>query len=171
MIMNGEGQANPTTTVDVQDVPEAQRINLSMNQPGSLFQLPSSEGSMSEGSIWSGDLKANVDQALKLMTMFPDYLTIAFREYRTPITTVGLVMVAGLSIAVADGVLDRLNAIPFFAPTFELIGLGFSAWFVFRYMLYADSRKELVADYEDVKKRIVGSMTQASEDAPKLDAE
>lgn len=154
MTTNGDSQTTPSTTVEVQDISEAKRINISMDQPGSLFQLPSSEGTMLPGNV-----KESADQILKFMAMFPDYLTEAFGEYQKPITTVGLLLVAGLSVAVADGVLDRLNAIPLFAPTFELIGLGFSAWFIFRYMLYAESRKELVADYEDIKQRIVGGIT------------
>lgn len=156
--MTTNGTPDTSTTVEVQELEEAKRINLSMDQPGSLYQLPSSEG-----SLLPGDMKETADKAIKLIALLPDYLTQAFGEYRKSTTTVGLILLAGLSIAVADGVLDRLNAIPLFAPTFELIGLGFSAWFVFRYMLYADTRKELVADYEDVKKRIVGSMTHDSD--------
>ena len=65
---------------------------------------------------------------------------------------------ASLTIAVADGILDRLNTIPLFAPTFELIGLGFSGWFIFRYLLYAESRQELKQEIDVVKDKIVGSM-------------
>ena len=129
---------NHSTTVEVQEVEEVQNLNISVEQPGSLFQMPSTGG-----NLISGDVKETADKVLGFLGMFPDYLTEAYDEYQKPITTIGLIVVAGLSIAVADGILDRLNTIPLFAPSFELIGLGFSGWFIFRYLLYAESRQDL----------------------------
>ncbi|THU59069.1 hypothetical protein C4D60_Mb03t21100 [Musa balbisiana] len=39
----------------------------------------------------------------------------------------------------------------------ELVGLGYTGWFVYRYLLYKDSRKELATDIEDLKKKIAGT--------------
>ena len=36
----------------------------------------------------------------------------------------------------------------------ELVGLGYSAWFVYRYLLFKSSREELLADVEELKKKI-----------------
>lgn len=33
---------------------------------------------------------------------------------------------------------------------------GYTAWFVYRYLLFKDSREELVKDVEDLKKKITG---------------
>jgi hypothetical protein len=38
----------------------------------------------------------------------------------------------------------------------ELIGLGYSSWFVYRYLLFKDNRKDLVADVEELKSKIGG---------------
>jgi len=37
---------------------------------------------------------------------------------------------------------------------FELVGLGYSAWFTYRYLLFKSSREELVEDIESLKKKI-----------------
>jgi hypothetical protein len=37
---------------------------------------------------------------------------------------------------------------------FELVGLGYSAWFTYRYLLFKSSREELVEDIETLKKKI-----------------
>ena len=158
MTTSEQDNGNHSPTVDVQEINEAQRVDISMEQPGTLFQVPSSNS-----NLLPEDIKGTADKVLGFMGSFPDYLTEAYGEYRKPMTTVGLLVVASLTVAVADGILDRLNSIPLFAPTFELIGLGFSGWFIFRYLLYAESRQELKQEVDIVKSRIVGSIKQLEE--------
>lgn len=38
----------------------------------------------------------------------------------------------------------------------ELVGLGYSTWFVYRYVLYKDSRKELVEQFDALKEKVSG---------------
>ncbi len=125
-------------------------LNVNTEVPGTLQKLPS--GASADSSEWM----EVVDKGLQVLAVFPDFLGKVLGEYRSPLTTVGLILFAGLGIAVADGVLTRLNTIPLFAPTFELVGLGFTGWFVIRYLLYADTRRELLSEYEDIKGRIAG---------------
>ena len=53
--------------------------------------------------------------------------------------------------------LDALNGIPLVSPTFELIGIGYSAWFVNRYLLKASNRQELAQEIQGLKQQVVGS--------------
>ncbi|CAI0469736.1 unnamed protein product [Linum tenue] len=39
----------------------------------------------------------------------------------------------------------------------ELVGLGYTGWFVYRYLLFKQSRKELATDIETLKKKIAGT--------------
>uniref|UniRef100_A0A0D9VKM3 Cyanobacterial aminoacyl-tRNA synthetase CAAD domain-containing protein n=1 Tax=Leersia perrieri TaxID=77586 RepID=A0A0D9VKM3_9ORYZ len=39
----------------------------------------------------------------------------------------------------------------------EFVGLGYTGWFVYRYLLFKESRKELSDDIESLKKRIAGT--------------
>ena len=53
-------------------------------------------------------------------------------------------------------VLDALNDIPLVAPTFELIGIGYSVWFVYRYLLKASTRQELTGEISTLKSQVMG---------------
>jgi hypothetical protein len=127
-------------------------LDLNTVAPGTLLKLPTSDN-----NLISPELQEQVENVFRFLTTLPDYFNGNLGEYRKPLTTVGLILVAGLGVAVADGVLTRLNTIPLFAPTFELIGLGFTGWLTFRYLLYADTRHELLDAYDQVKDRITGN--------------
>ncbi len=62
--------------------------------------------------------------------------------------------IVGVKVLLA--ILDALNDIPLVAPTFELIGIGYSAWFVYRYLLKASTRKELTTEITTLKSQVVG---------------
>lgn len=134
--------------VKTSEIPSA--LNVNMITPGTLQKMPLS------GQPDSPEWLETVEKGLQILAVFPDFLGKVLGEYRGPLTTVGLILVSGLGIAVADGVLARLNSIPLFAPTFELVGLGFTGWFVVRYLLYANTRQELIAEYHQIKERIAG---------------
>jgi hypothetical protein len=86
----------------------------------------------------------------------PDYLGNFFNQYKQPIVSVGLVVTAIVTVKVLLAVLDSLNDIPLVAPTFELIGIGYSAWFVYRYLLKASTRQELTSEITTLKSQVVG---------------
>lgn len=56
----------------------------------------------------------------------------------------------------ASTIVGALNSIPLLPKMFELVGLGYSAWFTYRYLLFKSSREELVEDIESLKKKISG---------------
>ena len=49
---------------------------------------------------------------------------------------------------VANSVVGAINALPLLPKVFELVGLGYSAWFTYRYLLFKSNREELVDDIE-----------------------
>ncbi|KAI4372329.1 hypothetical protein MLD38_010572 [Melastoma candidum] len=49
-----------------------------------------------------------------------------------------------------------INSIPLLPKIMELVGLGYTGWFVYRYLLFKSSRKELAEDIEGLKKKIAG---------------
>lgn len=53
-------------------------------------------------------------------------------------------------------IISALNGVPLLPRVFELVGLGYSAWFTYRYLLFKSSREELVQDIESLKKKISG---------------
>lgn len=87
----------------------------------------------------------------------PDYIGKFFNDYKQPIITVGLLLTGIITVRVVLAVLDALNDIPLLSPTFELIGIGYSAWFVSRYLLKASQRQELAQEIQNLKQQVVGS--------------
>ena len=53
-------------------------------------------------------------------------------------------------------VVGAINSIPILPKVMELVGLGYSTWFVYRYVLYKDSRKELVEQFDALKNKVSG---------------
>ncbi|MCT7950304.1 CAAD domain-containing protein [Ancylothrix sp. C2] len=97
------------------------------------------------------------DQALQILSELPEYLGSFFSSYQKPLVTVGLILSAIVSLRVLAAVLDAINDIPLLAPTFELIGLGYTAWFVNRYLLRASNRKELSVEIDTLKGQVIGN--------------
>ncbi|CAL6345014.1 unnamed protein product [Bathycoccus prasinos] len=64
--------------------------------------------------------------------------------------------VAGATVALwlSSTVVGAINAIPLLPKVMELVGLGYSAWFVYRYVLFKESRKELEQTVDDLLTKI-----------------
>ena len=50
-----------------------------------------------------------------------------------------------------------INSVPLLPKVMELVGLGYTGWFVYRYLLFKSSRKELATDIDALKKKIAGT--------------
>ena len=92
----------------------------------------------------------------------PDYVGKFFGQYQQPIVSIGLVVTAVVTVKVLLAVLDALNDVPLVAPAFELIGIGYSVWFVYRYLLKASTRQELSGEITTLKSQVVGKNTSQS---------
>ncbi|MBD2664607.1 hypothetical protein B6N60_03946 [Richelia sinica FACHB-800] len=95
-------------------------------------------------------------QISNFLSTLPDYIGGFFNQYKQPLVTLGLVLGGIVTVKVLLAVLDALNDIPLVAPTFELIGIGYSAWFVYRYLLKASTRQELTSEITTLKSQVVG---------------
>lgn len=56
----------------------------------------------------------------------------------------------------AGSVVNAFGSIPLLPKLFELVGLTYSAWFVYRYLLFKSSREELLKDVDELKQKIAG---------------
>lgn len=83
-----------------------------------------------------------------------------FQEYKRPLIALGLFFGLFLSIKLTLAVLEAINDVPVLAPLFELIGLLYSGWFVYRYMLKASNRSELASEMNALKDQILGRASQ-----------
>ncbi|QLE48369.1 hypothetical protein FD724_09715 [Nostoc sp. C057] len=101
------------------------------------------------------------EQVSTFLATLPEYVGGFFNEYKQPLVTVGLIVGSIVGVKVLLAILDALNDIPLVAPTFELIGIGYSAWFVYRYLLKASTRKELTSEITTLKSQVVGKIPEA----------
>lgn len=124
-------------------------------QPGSITKLQppveSQEQWLKYGQQISGFLGT-----------LPDYVGNFFNQYKQPLVSLGLVITAIITVKILLAVLDSLNGIPLVAPTFELIGIGYSTWFVYRYLLKASTRQELSNEVQTLKSQVVGKESSES---------
>ena len=95
------------------------------------------------------DSKISTDEVLK---------TIADKWEDTENKSAVITYVAGGAALVwlSGTVVGAINSIPVLPKVMELVGLGYSSWFVYRYVLYKDSRAELVEQFDALKNKVSG---------------
>jgi CAAD domains of cyanobacterial aminoacyl-tRNA synthetase len=129
-----------------------QSPNMKLEEGGLLTKLPALDETNEQ---WKGI----VDRVYKILAGLPEYLTNFLGEYRKPLVTLGLIFASVVSVKLTLALLDAVNDIPLLAPSFELIGLAYSAWFVYRYLLKAANREELTKDFNQLKDQVVGKVS------------
>jgi CAAD domains of cyanobacterial aminoacyl-tRNA synthetase len=96
------------------------------------------------------------DKISQFLTQLPYYANKFWEAYKLPIINLGLVFAAIVTLKVVLTLLDAINDIPLLEPTLELIGIVYSTWFVFRYLLQASTRQELAAEIDSLRTQILG---------------
>ena len=90
----------------------------------------------------------------------PKYFGEFFQEYRRPLLALGLIFGAFIAVKLTLAILEAINDVPVLAPLFELIGLIYSGWFIYRYLLKASNRSELYSEMNALKDQILGRAAQ-----------
>ena len=67
-----------------------------------------------------------------------------------------LIFLGVIAVKVTLAIISAINDIPLLAPTFELVGLGYTGWFVYRYLLTNSSRQELAQEFRSLKNQVMG---------------
>lgn len=96
------------------------------------------------------------EQLISILSEFPAYIGAFYEQYKSPLTVVGLILVSIVSLKVLLGIVNELNDIPLLAPTFEIIGIGYTVWFVYRYLLRSSNRQQLGQEIQAIKEQIFG---------------
>jgi hypothetical protein len=65
---------------------------------------------------------------------------------------------AVVALWLSSTIVGAVNAVPLVPKFLELVGLGYTSWFVYRYLLFKSSREELLEDVEELKRKISGSV-------------
>ena len=134
---------------DTQTITEVVTVDLVTDKPGVMTAMTTTETP-------TGQFQDIKDQVLTILSELPAYVSNFFADYQKPLVTLGLILAGGISIKVLLGVLGALNDVPLVAPVFELIGMGYTGWFVYRYLLKASNRQELLTEVDAFKEQVVG---------------
>ena len=131
---------------------EAEKLKVDVNvaQPGAITTItppkPSPDQAWQE---W-------VQPVSEFLSKLPDYVGGFFQSYQQPLITLALLLSGVITVKVTLAVLDAINDIPLLAPVFELVGIGYTDWFVYRYLLKVENRQELASQFESLKGQVVG---------------
>ncbi|KIY96873.1 Uncharacterized protein MNEG_11089 [Monoraphidium neglectum] len=60
------------------------------------------------------------------------------------------------AVWLASTIVSAVNTLPLVPKLFELVGLTYTSWFAYRYLLFQETRDELVRDVEELKQKITG---------------
>jgi hypothetical protein len=138
---------SPTLANEV-DTPIVE-VDVNPEEEAVLTKLPASEAYQEQWRQFG-------EKTYTFLSSLPDYVTEFFSQYRRPIVTIALIFGAFLSVKLTLALLDAINDIPLLAPTLELVGLGYTAWFIYRYLLRASNRQELGEEIKSLRDQIVG---------------
>lgn len=143
----------PEVTVSTPALKEAQehsRVDVNVDEPGTVAQLP--PASSPTDQAWQEWVQPVLDFVAKL----PGIISGFYYEYQQSILVVGLVLAGFITVYITLAVLDAINDIPLLAPIFELVGIGYTIWFIARYLWKAESRKELGVEFNSLKGQLLG---------------
>ncbi|MGC1396432.1 MAG: CAAD domain-containing protein [Coleofasciculaceae cyanobacterium] len=87
----------------------------------------------------------------------PNYIGRFFAENKNLLGVLGLIFGSLIAVKLTLAILDAVNDIPLVAPTFQLIGFGYTAWFAYRYLLRASNRQELSKAIKSFKQQVLGA--------------
>lgn len=90
------------------------------------------------------------------LTKIFDYIKEFIDDNQKLLVNLLLVFLGIIAVKLILAIIAAINDIPLLAPMFELVGLGYTGWFVYRYMLTKSSRQELVQEFESLKTQVVG---------------
>jgi hypothetical protein len=98
-------------------------------------------------------LKVSYDLLNKAKQLWEEY----FGEGKKANLTLAIIIIAAIPLLIVTSILvDFLNKLPVLPSLFELVGFGYSIWFVYRYLLLANTRKELIDGITAWKNKVFG---------------
>ncbi|RMD72659.1 MAG: hypothetical protein D6822_00935 [Cyanobacteria bacterium J149] len=133
---------------DMETKQETMEKKISNDVPG---MMTTTGKSASDGS-W----QEYVDLVVDFLAKVPEQLGSFFSDYQKPLTTTGLIVASAITVYITLSVLDAIDHIPLLSSILELVGLGYSVWFVTRYLLKASTRQELFSEFDSLKQEVLG---------------
>ncbi len=135
---------------DVKTDAEAPQADINTEKASILDKLTNGEANPED---WQQILK----RVYAFLSKLPEPVIKFFNDYRQLIIIIAAGFGAFVSVKVLLAMLGALNEIPLVAPTFELVGIFYAGWLIFRYAPTAEKRKDFQDDFGSLKDRILGN--------------
>ena len=132
--------------MESQETTTATQIGLSTETPGAITNPSPADQPVQQ---W-------LDMGKDFVSKLSDYVTEFISDNEKLLVNLLLFFLAVVAVRVILAVLAAINDFPLLAPLFELIGLGYTTWFVYRYLWNESSRKELKDEFEVLKSQVMG---------------
>lgn len=116
--------------------------------------------SLDERTVWI--------KVLQPFLKAPTYLGEFFNDYKGPVVAGAGVLVALVIGNVIVELIEGINDIPLISPALELIGIGYTSWFIYRYAISTAGRQAFYQEFKALREQLVGasSVSPASEAQP-----
>jgi glutamyl-tRNA synthetase len=128
------------------------QVEVNLEKAGAITIVDSTDSS----TLSKVQLKEIANQVITILSDLPMYVVNFFENYQKAIITIGLIVAGGITLKVTFAVIDSLNDVPLLSPIFELVGMGYTVWFIYRYLLRAATRQELSSEIASLKEQILG---------------
>ncbi len=113
-------------------------------------------GRLAPSSLTDQPWREWVEPVMDVLAKIPDYVGEFVNNYKQPLITIGLFIASIIAVKVTLAILDAINDIPLLSPILEIVGLSYTAWFVYRYLWKASNRQELMTEFDALKNQIFG---------------
>lgn len=134
------------------EVVETQQTATGLNSESAGIITPSTpKSSPTEGAV-----QEYLSIGTSFLTQIFDILKKVIDTNQKLLVNLLLIFLGIIAVKVTLAIISAINDIPLLAPTFELVGLGYTGWFVYRYLLTNSSRQELGQEFEALKNQVMG---------------
>lgn len=92
------------------------------------------------------------------------YVSAFWQEYKPIVYILGAILAALFALNVVFGIIGFVTNLPIISGLLELVGIGYTIWFVNRYMMKAETRQELSQKMEVMKQDVIGATKPAADE-------
>jgi hypothetical protein len=157
--MESENQNIETQTVETQTVDIEKPLASAPIEESEIGTMVSPTKPINKDNT-NEDWQEWVDVVVDFIAKMPEMIGKFYVDYQKPLNILALTITAGVTVYITLSVLDAISNIPLLSSILELVGLGYSIWFVMRYLLKASDRQQLSQEFESLKQQFLGNKSE-----------
>jgi len=92
------------------------------------------------------------------------YISAFWQEYKPIAYVLGTILLTLVTLKVVFGIIGFFMNLPVISGLLELVGIGYTVWFVSRYLMKAETRQELSQKVEEIKQEVIGAAQPVADD-------